>query len=108
MDDKYIQLVRHTIGNNIAHAALYHHGESHRTSDEIKGIQARIVERLEKKVAERGITDDGFLGVLAALKKSDWGDALSYAKFRIVYDAYVTPVEKEAVRERDKLFRNHG
>ncbi len=107
MNNEYIQFVRHTIGNNIAHAALYHHGESDRTSDEIKGIQARIVERLEKKVAERGITDDGFLEVLAALKKSDWGDALSYAKFRIVYDAYVAPVENEAERERDKIFRSH-
>ncbi len=106
MDDEHIQLVRHIVGNNVAHAAIYHHGESHRTSHEIRTIQARVVEHLEEKVAERGITDNGLLGVLTALKKYDWGDAASYATFRTVYDAYVAPVESEAQRARDEIWKN--
>ncbi len=104
MSLEIIGMFRHIVGNNVAHAALYHHGRSDRTPQDIQEIQRSVVEDLETQIKARSINDPKALEILQALKESDWSDDTSYLRFRSCYDAFVKPVEEEAIRERNNIF----
>lgn len=106
IDTEAIRLLRHIIGNNVAHAKIYHDGKSRRTAEQVHEIQGRVVSNLETQLGERNITDQGAWEILKVLKEYDWRDAKSYSTFREAYDAYVAPVEKEVRALRDELFKN--
>ena len=104
MSFEIIGMFRHIVGNNVAHAALYHHGRSDRTPEDIREIQKSVIKDLETQINARSINDSKALEILRALQESDWSDNQSYLSFRSLYNAYVKPVEEEAIRERNKIF----
>ncbi len=105
-DDQGIALIRHIVGNKVSFPRLHYAGHPpYRTVDDLREIQAEVSGGLEHQLQERGITDQGALDVLDALKRCDWGDQESYKSFLQVYDSYVGEVEREAKALRDELFR---
>ncbi len=99
-----LELVQHIVGNNVAHGKNYHQGTPpHRTAQEVRDIQTRVIQNLETQINDKQITDQGALNILTQLKNSDWADEQSYTSFRTAYDTYVAPRAEEVKKERDRL-----